>query len=105
MGLFDEENRKTERVLVKKTRTLAKRNKRIFYLNASILGIYGWQMAMPVLLGILLGGFLDKHFGVVHFSWMLNLIIIGFGIGVFNANRWVHQEGVLKQKKQKRKKK
>jgi len=102
MGLFDEENKKTEQTLVKKVKTMARRDKRIFYLNASILGVYGWQMAMPVLLCVILGRFLDKHFDVVHFSWTLNLIIIGFAIGIFNANRWVRKESGITKKKGKK---
>ena len=101
MGLFEDENRKTERVLIKKARALSNRKNRIFYFNAAKLSVYGWQMAIPVLLGILMGRFLDSHFPASHFSWTLNLIIIGFGVGFFNATRWVHQAGKVDKKHKK----
>ena len=102
MGLFDEENKKTEQLLTQKARVMSRRDKRVFYLNASILGVYGWQMAVPVLLGVILGRFLDRHLDMVHFSWTLNLIIIGFAVGVFNANRWVRKESGITKKKGKK---
>lgn len=105
MGLFDEEQHKTEQLLIKKAKVLSKRKDRIFYMNAAILSVYGWQMAIPVLLGIILGHFLDKHVPISHFSWILNLIIIGFAIGWINASRWVRKEGVIKKKKTKGKRK
>ena len=83
---FDDENKKTAQILKKKAQALGNRKNRTFYFNAAILSVYGWQMAIPVLLGIILGRFLDKHFTNDTFSWTLNLIIIGFAVGVFNAN-------------------
>ena len=101
MAIYDPENRSAERALIRKARILSRRNKRQFYLNAAIIGVYGWQMAIPVLLGILAGTFLDRYAPVTHISWTLNLIIIGFGIGIFNATRWVHREGLIKRRKNK----
>ena len=101
MKTFDRENRLAEKTLIHKAQTLSRRGNRQFYLNAAIIGVYGWQMAIPVLLGILLGTLLDKRVPVPHISWTLNLIIIGFGIGIFNATRWVRHEGLIKGKKPK----
>ena len=101
MATFDRENRLAEKMLIRKARILSRRSKRQFYLNAAIIGVYGWQMAIPVLLGVLSGTLLDKYAPVNHISWTLNLIIIGFGIGIFNATRWVRREGLSKGKKNK----
>lgn len=95
---FDDENKKTAQILKQKAQALGNRKNRTFYFNAAILSVYGWQMAIPVLLGIILGRFLDKHFTSDTFSWTLNLIIIGFAIGVFNANYWVRKEGISQKK-------
>lgn len=97
MAEFDEENKKTAHILKKKAQALNNRNNRIFYFNAAILSVYGWQMAIPVLLGIILGRFLDKHIPSDTLSWTLNMIIIGFAIGIFNANYWARKEGIYKK--------
>ena len=101
MSAFDEENKKIKKTLVKKARTMAKRDSRILHLNAAILSVYGWQMAIPTLIGVLIGRILDHHIPVAHVSWTLNLIIIGAVIGFFNANHWVKKEGILKGKNKK----
>ena len=101
MAIFDRENRLAEKMLIRKAQILSRRSNRQFYLNAAIIGVYGWQMAIPVLLGILLGTLLDRHVPIAHISWTLNLIIIGFGIGIVNATRWVRREGLIKGKKTK----
>jgi ATP synthase protein I len=55
-------------------------------------GLVGWSVAVPTLLGALLGMKLDeKHFG--SHSWTLNLILIGLAIGILNAWHWVLKEG------------
>lgn len=95
---FDDENKKTAQILKQKAQALGNRKNRTFYFNAAILSVYGWQMAIPVLLGIILGRFLDRHFTSDTFSWTLNLIIIGFAVGVFNANYWVRKEGITRKK-------
>jgi len=101
MSVFDEENKKIKKTLVKKVRTMARRDTRILHLNAAILSVYGWQMAIPTLIGIILGRFLDRHFSIPYLSWTLNLIILGAVIGFFNANHWVKKEGILKRKDKK----
>ena len=97
MSEFDTENQKIAKLLQKKAHALNNRRNRIFYFNAAILSVYGWQMAIPVLLGIMLGRFLDKHLPSDTFSWTLNLIIIGFAIGIFNANYWIRKEGITQK--------
>jgi ATP synthase protein I len=97
MSEFDKENQKVAKILQKKAHALNNRRNRIFYFNAAILSVYGWQMAIPVLLGIILGRFLDKHIPSDTFSWTLNLIIIGFVVGIFNANYWIRKEGIIKR--------
>ena len=92
MAIYDAENKKTERILVKKAKAMSNRKNRVFYMNAAILSVYGWQMAIPVLLGVILGQYLDKQFEPEHISWTLNLIIIGAVVGWSNATRWVHRE-------------
>ncbi len=102
MSAFDEANRKTARTLVKKAKAMEKRPERTFFLNAAILSVYGWQLSIPVLLGVALGQFLDRRFPSDMISWTLNCIFIGFIIGVLNANRWLHKEGRIRTEEDKK---
>jgi ATP synthase protein I len=53
-----------------------------------LFGIVGWSIAMPTLIGIALGIYVDKRFpmGV---SWTLTLLFAGVIVGSFNAWYWV----------------
>ena len=97
MAVFDQENRQTEKTLLQKARRLSRRNQRVFYLNAAILSVYGWQMAIPVLVGIVVGRLLDRYWPATYLSWTLNFILIGFIVGIVNATRWVRKEGLIKK--------
>jgi ATP synthase protein I len=57
-----------------------------------MMGLVGWSVAVPTLLGTALGIWLDKHYPGVH-SWTLTLLIIGLFIGCMNAWYWVEKEG------------
>ncbi len=95
MAEFDEENRKTAEILINKAKAMEHRRSRLLFFNAALLGVYGWQLSIPVLLGVGLGQFLDRVFPAPHFSWTLNFIFIGFIVGIINANRWLHKEGTV----------
>ena len=57
-----------------------------------MMGLVGWSVAVPTLLGAALGIWLDKHYPSSH-SWTLMLLAIGLGLGCFNAWHWVAKEG------------
>jgi ATP synthase protein I len=61
------------------------------WLGLGMFGLIGWAVAIPTLLGVLLGVFIDKHYPGVH-SWTLTLLIIGLFIGCLNAWHWVAKE-------------
>ena len=56
-----------------------------------MMGLVGWSVAVPTLLGVALGIWLDKHYPGGH-SWTLMLLAIGLGLGCFNAWHWVAKE-------------
>ena len=56
-----------------------------------MMGMIGWSVAVPTLLGAALGHWLDKHYPGSH-SWTLMLLAIGLGLGCFNAWHWVAKE-------------
>lgn len=61
------------------------------WLGLGMFGLIGWSVAIPTLLGVLLGAFIDKHYPGVH-SWTLSFLIIGLFIGCVNAWHWVTKE-------------
>ena len=98
MEEFKKQLNKTARQLIKKTdRRANKENKQVVY-KAALLSIYGWQLAIPVLLGIMAGVLLDATFPISHFSWILNLVIVGFVVGFYNATQWMKKNLGLKGK-------
>lgn len=56
-----------------------------------MMGLVGWSVAVPTLLGAALGIWLDRRYPGVH-SWTLTLLIIGLVIGCLNAWHWVARE-------------
>ncbi len=57
-----------------------------------MMGLVGWSVAMPTLLGAALGLWLDGRYPGGH-SWTLALLATGLALGCFNAWHWVAKEG------------
>ena len=55
------------------------------------MGLVGWSIAIPTLLGASLGLWLDTHHPGEH-SWTLALLVAGLTLGCLNAWRWVAGE-------------
>lgn len=56
-----------------------------------MMGLVGWSVSMPTLLGAMLGLWLDKHYPGEH-SWTLALLTMGLALGCFNAWHWIVKE-------------
>jgi ATP synthase protein I len=56
-----------------------------------MFGMIGWSVAVPTILGLALGLWLDRHWPL-HFSWTLTLLLIGVALGCLNAWFWVSRE-------------
>jgi ATP synthase protein I len=56
-----------------------------------MMGLIGWSVAIPTLLGAAIGLWLDKHH-VGQRSWTLALLVAGLTIGCLNAWLWVAKE-------------
>ena len=61
------------------------------WFGLGMMGVIGWSVAIPTLLGASLGLWLDKHHSGKH-SWTLALLVAGLAIGCFNAWLWVAKE-------------
>jgi ATP synthase protein I len=61
------------------------------WFGLGMMGLIGWSVAIPTLLGAALGLWLDKHHSGEH-SWTLALLVAGLAIGCLNAWHWVAKE-------------
>ena len=61
------------------------------WFGLGMMGLIGWSVTVPTLLGAALGLWLDAHYGGTH-SWTLALLVAGLATGCFNAWHWVAQE-------------
>ncbi len=56
-----------------------------------MFGMVGWAVAIPTVIGIAIGLWLDRSWPGAP-SWTLNLLIVGVIVGCLNAWYWVKQE-------------
>lgn len=56
-----------------------------------MFGLVGWAVAVPSLLGVAAGLWLDRRFPGGP-SWTLTLMIVGVALGCLNAWYWVRRE-------------
>jgi ATP synthase protein I len=61
------------------------------WFGLGMMGIIGWSVVVPTLLGAALGIWLDNRHPGSH-SWTLSLLVIGLVIGCVNAWYWVRKE-------------
>ncbi|MEP7366588.1 MAG: AtpZ/AtpI family protein [Acidobacteriota bacterium] len=89
------ENHRTafsQQVAAKAARKVRARNSaQGVWFGLGMMGLVGWSVVVPTLLGAALGVWLDKRHPANH-SWTLTLLILGLVIGCLNAWHWVAQE-------------
>ncbi|AMV73774.1 AtpZ/AtpI family protein [Desulfuromonas carbonis] len=61
------------------------------WFGLGMMGLIGWSVAIPTLLGAALGLWLDKQHAGGH-SWTLALLVGGLTLGCFNAWHWLAKE-------------
>ena len=61
------------------------------WFGVGMMGLIGWSVVVPTLLGAGLGLWLDKQHPGKH-AWALALLVAGLMIGCFNAWHWVAKE-------------
>lgn len=69
-----------------------KERQRSVWFGLGMFGLVGWSVAVPTLLGTIIGAWLDRQFPG-RTSWTLTLLIAGVVIGCLNAWRWLRDEG------------
>ena len=61
------------------------------WFGLGMMGLVGWSVAVPTLLGAALGIWLDNHHPGKH-PWTLSLLVVGLAVGCLNAWHWVAKE-------------
>ncbi|WP_086540408.1 AtpZ/AtpI family protein [Algoriphagus antarcticus] len=88
----DQENFFSEEVAKKEKRKLkALKEKNGVWFGLGMMGMVGWSVAVPALLGAALGIWLDKSYPQT-FSWTLTFLMVGIIGGVIIAWSWVNKE-------------
>lgn len=82
-----------QKVISKKiNRRLCLKNKKHSILRAfSLFGLVGWSIGVPTIIFAYLGLFLDEKFPV-SFSYTLYFVLLGLGLGCYNAWKWLKKE-------------
>jgi ATP synthase protein I len=60
------------------------------YFGLGMFGLIGWSIAVPTLLAIALGIWIDRRWPGPY-SWTLMLLVIGVVLGCLNAWHWLQQ--------------
>ncbi len=61
------------------------------WFGVGMMGLVGWSVVVPTLLGTALGIWLDGRDPGAH-SWTLALLFVGLAVGCINAWHWVAKE-------------
>ena len=56
-----------------------------------MMGLVGWSVAVPTLIGVALGAWADRH-ATGRISWTLTGLVVGATIGCITAWFWVKRE-------------
>jgi len=56
-----------------------------------MFGLVGWSVAIPTIVGVALGVWLDRNLGG-RISWTLTMLLVGAAVGCWTAWYWVERE-------------
>ncbi|MDY6838415.1 MAG: AtpZ/AtpI family protein [Thermodesulfobacteriota bacterium] len=81
------------KVKIKEARKMRARQQKdgSVWFGLGMFGLVGWSVAIPTLIGVALGVWIDLRWPS-RYSWTLTLLIIGIGLGCLNAWFWVSRE-------------
>jgi len=88
----DADSQLAAKIGAKAARKLKARNsEQGVWLGLGMMGLIGWSVVVPTLIGAAVGVWLDKHHPGRH-AWTLALLVVGLAIGCANAWFWVSKE-------------
>lgn len=79
-----------ERKVSRKLKARAQKRHSILF-GFGMFGLIGWAVAVPTLIGVALGIWVDRV-APTEISWTLALLVAGVCIGCWNAWFWINQE-------------
>jgi ATP synthase protein I len=82
--------RRVARSEARKLQARRRKDRRIWF-GLGMFGLVGWAVAIPTVLGIALGIWIDANWPS-RFSWTLMLLLMGLVIGCLNAWYWLSEE-------------
>lgn len=85
---FSREIRKKEE---RRLKGREERDKSVWF-GLGMFGLIGWAVAVPTLIGIAIGVWLDAKFKS-QISWTLTFLLLGVAVGCYNAWHWLNKEG------------
>ena len=72
-------------------RIRARKERPSVWFGLGMFGLIGWSIAVPTVIAIMIGVWIDKRWpGPI--SWTLTLLFIGVVLGCMNAWRWIKRE-------------
>ena len=74
----------------RKVRARAEGDRTVWF-GLGMFGLVGWSVAVPTLLGLALGIWIDSTVESER-SWTLMMLAVGIGLGCFNAWYWISKE-------------
>lgn len=86
-NLFSDEIANKER---RKIKSLKEKKNKVWF-GLGMMGVVGWSVAVPSLIGTMIGVWLDKRYPQ-SFSWTLSLLVCGLIIGAVIAWYWLDKE-------------
>ncbi len=69
----------------------ARKSKQGVWFGLGMMGLIGWSVVIPTLLGAGLGHWLDERYPGKH-GWTLALLVVGLTLGCLNAWHWIAKE-------------
>lgn len=74
----------------RKVRARASRDRTLWH-GVGAAGLVGWSIAVPTVIGALLGLWIDRNWPG-ELSWTLALLLAGVALGCLNAGYWISKE-------------
>jgi ATP synthase protein I len=84
--------REAEKKESRKIRGIQEKDETVWF-GLGMFGVVGWSVAIPTLIGIAIGIWIDRSWPS-QFSWTLMLLIGGLMLGCMNAWYWVRKGGI-----------
>lgn len=92
-GPPEDRRREFERLVGRKAdrRIEAKRRSDSVWFWLGMLGLIGWSVTIPTVIGVAIGLWLDRV-APTSFSWTLTMLVVGLALGLLTAWFWVSRE-------------